>query len=421
MADPTSEFLQDYQALARQSWDAWSRQMQASAAPPSAPWQNAGTTAASDTFERTLEGLKSYLGWMQGTTATATTPGVDWQQQVQQWFGGSGQPFTQAFAGIEGAGAQGFGRLWQEWTQAMQRGGQSMGSAPSSPTPAFGMDREQHMQQQELAQAMLASMQASARYQTLLQRASTQAVQRLQDKLAEHSEPGRQVESLKGLYDLWVDASEESYAEIALTEEFRTVYGEMVNTQMTVRQLQKKYTEAMCQQLGIPTRSEVASLGERLQAVRRELRADKSAGTVTDRIEALRGELAALARRVDARTTPKLAKQPLTAAARSAPGKDTPRKTAAGTSKPLASSRRVAPAASPPTKRVKAKASPRKPTAKAPAGKPAASKSAASKSAAGKPAASKSAASKSAASRKAATLPKARAASTSRTSSRKRK
>ena len=396
MADPTSEFLQDYQALARQSWDAWSRQMQASAAPRNAPWQNAGTTAASDTFERTLEGLKSYLGWMQGTTATATTPGVDWQKQVQQWFGGSGQPFTQAFAGIEGAGAQGFGRLWQDWTQAMQRGGQSMGSAPSSPTPAFGMDREQHMQQQELAQAMLASVQASARYQTLLQRASTQAVQRLQDKLAEHSEPGRQVDSLKGLYDLWIDASEESYAEIALTEEFRTVYGEMVNTQMNVRQLQQKYTQAMCQQLGIPTRSEVASLGERLQAVRRELRADKSAGALADRIEVLRGELAALARRVDARAAPKVAKKPLTATARSTPGKGTPRKTAAGTAKPVASTRKTAPAALPPTRRVKAKASARKPTAKSPASKPAAS-------------------------RKPATLPKARAASTSRTSSRKRK
>ncbi len=275
MADPTSDFLQDYQALARQSWDTWTRQLQSSAAPVNAFQQGASgaATSANDTLERTLDGLKGYLDWMQGTTATAATPGANWQQQMQQWFGGTSQPFAQAFAGIDSAGAQGFARQWQEWLQTMQHAGVGVGTAPSTPTPAFGMDREQQMQQQALGQAMLASAQATARYQTLIQRAAAQGMQRLQDKLAQHAEPGRQIESLKGLYDLWVDASEEAYAEIALTEEFRTAYGEMVNTQMHVRQLQQKYTEAMCLQLGMPTRSEVSSLGERLQAVRREVRA----------------------------------------------------------------------------------------------------------------------------------------------------
>lgn len=392
MADPTSEFLQDYQSLARQSWDAWTRQMQQSAAPSTARWQNGGTTAASDTFERTLDGLKSYLGWMQGTTATGATPGADWQQQLQQWFGGTGQPFAQAFAGIDGAGAQGFGRLWQEWMQAMQRGGPGTGSVPSSPTPAFGLDREQQMQQQALAQAMLASVQATARYQAMLQRASAQGLQRLQDKLAEHSEPGRQIESLKGLYDLWVDASEEAYAEIALTEEFRTAYGEMVNTQMHVRQLQQKHTEALCQQLGIPTRSEVASLGKRLQAVRRELRAGNNAEvTATDQIDVLRRELTAMERRLGAKQSAKSTRTPASARAR-----NVPRKSAAPKRKPAASARKVSTAAAVPSASAgtSVRANPKMNARKA-AAKPV--------------------------SRKSTSRPKARAASTSRISTRKRK
>jgi hypothetical protein len=143
-------------------------------------------------------------------------------------------------------------------------------------------------------------MQASARYQELIQRANTQGMQRLQDKLAQHAEPGRQIDSLKGLYDLWVDASEEAYAGIALSDEFREVYGEMVNTQMRVRQLQQQQTEQLCQQLGVPTRSEVSSLGERLQALRREFRASRAGASNdhADEIMALRRELAALKRQL---------------------------------------------------------------------------------------------------------------------------
>ncbi len=344
MADPTSDFLRDYQALTRQSWDAWTRQLQQSTAPADVFQRGAATTAsANDTLERTLDGLKGYLDWMQGTTATATAPGADWQQQLQQWFGGASQPFAQAFAGIDSTGAQGFARQWQTWMQAAQRGGIGVGSAAANPTPTFGMDREQQMQQQALAQAMLASAQATARYQTLIQRASAQGMQRLQDKLAQHAEPGRQIESLKGLYDLWVDASEEAYAEIALTDEFRTAYGEMVNTQMRVRQLQQKYTEALCQQLGIPTRSEVSSLGERLQAVRRELLAGRnSQGAQGGEVDALRRELAALKRQFGAQATPKPVKKVSAASlARSA------RKSAAPVRKSVATTRKVAVAPNP--------------------------------------------------------------------------
>ncbi len=320
MADPMSDFLKpdfmktdfmrNYQALGQQSWDAWTRQLQPQAAanpfftPPAAP------ASGSDTLERTLAGLKGYFDWMQGAAAggAAAQPG-DWRQQVQQLFGGASEPFAQAFGGIDSTAAQGFAQQWQAWMQAAQHSG--FGDLPNAhgPTPAFGMNREQQMQQQATAEAMLASLQASARYQALIQRANAQGMERLQNKLSQHAEPGRQIESLKALYDLWVDAAEEAYAEIALSDEFREVYGEMVNTQMRARQMQQQQTEQMCQQLGVPTRSEVSSLGERLQALRREFRASQSpspAGPI-DEVVTLRRELAALKRQMASHPAPQVA------------------------------------------------------------------------------------------------------------------
>ncbi|MEO6927322.1 MAG: poly(R)-hydroxyalkanoic acid synthase subunit PhaE [Rhodanobacter sp.] len=304
MVDPASDFMRDYQALAQQSWDGWARQFQQAPAtnpfaPPSAP------AAGNETLERTLAGLKGYFDWMQAAVAGggAIPPGGDWQQQLQQMFGGTAQPFAQAFGSIDSASAESFTRQWQSWWQAAQQSG--FGGQPSmhGATPTFGLNREQQMQQQTLAAALLASLQASARYQQLIQQASTKGMQLLQNKLAEHAEPGRQIDSMKGLYDLWVDASEEAYADIALSDEFRNAYGEMVNTQMRVRQLQQEQTERFCRELGVPTRSEVSSLGERLQALRREVRAGGVGGFSgkadhAGNVGALEREVAALKRQL---------------------------------------------------------------------------------------------------------------------------
>jgi len=327
MADPANDFIKDYQALAQQSWDAWTRQFQPPPAanpfaPPPAP------AAGNDALERTLAGLKGYFDWMQAAASGgAAQPATDWRQQLQQMFGGASQPFTQAFGGIDSAGAEGFARQWQSWLQAARHSGFADLPGTQGPTPAFGLNREQQMQQQALATALMASMQATTQYQELIQRANMQGMQRLQGKLAE---PGRQVDSLKVLYDLWVDASEEAYAEIALSDEFRDVYGEMVDTQMRVRQLQQQQTEQLCQQLGVPTRSEVSSLGERLQALRREFRASRGSGGADhgDEIMALRREVAALKRQLGG-----------AAAATSAPKKAVARKAPKVVRKPVAASK----------------------------------------------------------------------------------
>ena len=336
MSDPANDFIRDYQMLAQQSWDAWARQLQQPpAAHPFAP-PPAQVSAGNEALERTLDGLKGYFEWMQGAAASgAGAQTSDWRQQLQQLFGGASQPLAQAFSGIDSAGAQGFTQQWQAWMQAAQQSGAFAGLAGShGATPAFGLNREQQMLQQEMLAAVTESLQASARYQALLQRANAQGMERLQDKLAEHAEPGRQIDSLKALYDLWVDAAEEAYAQIALTEEFREVYGEMVNTQMRVRQLQQQQTEQLCQQLGVPTRSEVSSLGERLQALRRELRAGRAATAKdhTDDIADLQRELAALRQRLaavkPAATGPAPA-QPLRSAVKKSVAKPKPRPTAA--------------------------------------------------------------------------------------------
>lgn len=294
MSGQAGDFIKDWQVLAQQSWDAWLRQLQP---PPAA----APPPAGSEVLERTLAGLKGCFDWMQGVAAAgASQPGADWQTLLRAWAGSGNQPFTQAFNGIDNAAAQGFVQQWQAWLQSMQAGGFSVpGAMNGGPVPGFGLHREQLMQQQELAAAVQAALEANARYQELIQRANAQGLERLQARLAQRDAASPPIESLKALYDLWVDAAEEAYAEIALSDEFRAAYGEMVNTQMRVRQLQQRQTGQLYRELGLPTREEVSSLGERLQQLRRDLR-KQGAGDAGAEVLALRREVAALKRELAA-------------------------------------------------------------------------------------------------------------------------
>jgi hypothetical protein len=301
MSGQAGDFIKDWQVLAQQSWDAWLRQLQPqpAAAPP---------PAGSEALERTLAGLKGCFDWMQGVAAAgASQPGADWQTLLKAWAGSGNQPFTQAFNGIDNAAAQGFVQQWQAWLQSVQAGGFAMPGAANGPVPAFGLHREQLMQQQELVAAIQAALEANASYQELIQRANAQGLERLQARLAQRDAASPPIESLKALYDLWVDAAEEAYAEIALSDEFRAAYGAMVNAQMRVRQLQQRQTGQLCRELGLPTREEVSSLGQRLQQLRREVR-KQGAGAADAEILALRREVAALKRELAALSVPPASK-----------------------------------------------------------------------------------------------------------------
>lgn len=304
MADQASDFLKDYQAMAQQSWDAWTRYLQqqtASSTPFGAsapPFGSAGT--GDDFMARSMAALKGYGDWLQGAVSSGLGQGpTDWQQSLQQLFSTlGGQPFAHAFASIDSEAAKSFAQLWQGW---MQSNPPSFGFGGAKfdveHMAAFGYTRERQRLQQALATAMQDYAEWAGKYQSLIQRANTEGFERLQAKLADFTDSSKQIESLKALYDLWVDAAEEAYAQIALSEEFRHAYGEMVNAQGRVRQLQQQQLDALCRDMGLPTRSEVNALGKRMHELRREVR-EGHAPQGRDDVAALRAEVAALKRQL---------------------------------------------------------------------------------------------------------------------------
>ena len=155
-----------------------------------------------------------------------------------------------ARAGRSRASTSGSRTPRRSWMHGSAKAGSWLGM------PAFGFAREHQERWQKLAQAQLDYQQQNSAYNALMLKASQRAYEVFEEKLAERSEPGRQLTSARALFDLWIDAAEEAYAEIALSPEFREVYGALVDAQMRVRGGVQREVEQMTGALGMPTRSE---------------------------------------------------------------------------------------------------------------------------------------------------------------------
>ncbi|MGH8184679.1 MAG: class III poly(R)-hydroxyalkanoic acid synthase subunit PhaE [Rhodanobacteraceae bacterium] len=295
--DPTrsTRAQADWQALAQQYWSAWNdatrKAFGVAAEEPAGdktPWHEGleqwsrmfdarkAQVGQSEVVERLLAGARSYFALLQSLAEKGTDGNADpqaWSDAVRQSFNFPGadaalidNPLARSLRELVGHGAKGFEQMMETLQPEMTE------MRALLDMPAFGYAREHQEHYQRLGKAWLDCRHETNRYNALIARASRRAFEVFEDKLAERGEPGRQIDSVRGLYDLWVDAAEDAYAEVALSDEFREVYGALVNAQMRVRQNVQREVERVAIDLGMPTRTEIDSMGKRLHDLHRDAR-----------------------------------------------------------------------------------------------------------------------------------------------------
>jgi class III poly(R)-hydroxyalkanoic acid synthase PhaE subunit len=350
MSDPKSgpDWSKDWQALQRQYWNAWTDLTRSQGAPQAEaamPWHEglelwsrmfAGAGKQSEAAERLMSSAKNYLGLMQSMMAFAagkeagsagTMPWLDAMRGAHAVPGFDASvldnPVARALRDISGQGVKSFEQLASgaaPFLQQFRNEGLSWLQAP-----AFGYAREHQEHYQKMALAFAEFQQAVQQYNALILKSSQRSFEILENKLAERGEPGRQIDSMRALYDLWVDAAEEAYAEIALSDEFRKVYGDVVNAQMRVRSQLQQEVERIGVDLGMPTRTELNSVHQRLHDLRRELRNGRGDQGRDAEIAAMRAEIDELRRLLENSTPTPGAAAAVRAAKPARPSKSTAR------------------------------------------------------------------------------------------------
>lgn len=298
----------DLERLARRYWDAWRDALQRTmpgndwnpmgAAPSSAgamPWGDPtqwfkGAAPPPDAGTDALRQLQSMAGpWLEqmqrvaagfvGREASPEAITAAWREAM------GGNPVGTMFGGLQGPGIEG----WDTWLQRLKPwldaagASQAMGGGRDAfSLPTFGLTREHQERWQHLGRALADHQRSQQDYQTLLMQASTSAFGIFERKLAAR-DPATPIETPRALFDLWIDAAEEAYADVALSPAFRKAYADMVAGQMRLRQAVQREVEQACRVLDLPTRTELDGAHRKIADLERALR------RMRDRLDAIEG------------------------------------------------------------------------------------------------------------------------------------
>ena len=281
----------DFEAMARQYWSAWGEAMRqggmgTTAQPqPAQQWQQAvdwwsqllpdGRSQANDAVGRFNQQASQWFGQMQQVAAQFAGQDSNVAEVSQAWrramgANGDGNPFTDLFKAMRGPGAHGLDE-WLDQVKPYLEGFQQQ-SQRWQQLPAFGQYREHQERWQALQLAQQDYQQQTEAFNALMLKCAQRAFEVFEDKLIAHEEPGRQITSARALFDLWIDSAEQAYAAIALSAEFRKVYGALTNAQMRLRAAIQLEVEHMTGLFGMPTRTEVDSAHRKVAELERALR-----------------------------------------------------------------------------------------------------------------------------------------------------
>ncbi len=273
-------FSGEFESLARQYWNTWNELLGGRGSGALDGWGLSG-------------GLPPGLGRMD--------PGAyDWYQRMQRLaadFSGGGRAADIASAWRDMLGGQAHaaepfagmlrsmhgGLAGGDWLEQMRpvldmllRPLRQQG-ADWLQRPAFGPAREHQERLQALALAWQQWEERNDAFNAILAQAGQGAFARFERLLEQHDVPGKRLESARALFDLWIDAAEEAWAEIAMSTEYRHAYAEMTNALMRLRLGLQREVEQFGAMLGLPGRSELDALHRKVADLERSLHAARRA------------------------------------------------------------------------------------------------------------------------------------------------
>lgn len=299
---------EEWMRTQRKYWEAWSEMsskamgLERPAKPPLESamehwWQGISASAGDqnrDFMEKMMDQGKSFFHMAESYYRNAAESS-DWLEaanrtisELQRGFSGS---MEDLFSGAESAAEDALHRTTAFWELPLDNWQRMVSSLSLLPgellrnmphnegierflnAPGLGYLREDEGQYKELLQLAARYQRALAEYMAFFSNLGLLSANRLRDKVQSLLDEGKQVESARSLYDLWVGASEEVYAEQVMTPEYARLHGGLVNALMAVKQKLGQLVDESLGAVNMPTRRELRTLQDRLQATRREFKA----------------------------------------------------------------------------------------------------------------------------------------------------
>jgi hypothetical protein len=175
--------------------------------------------------------------------------------------------------------------LIQIWRNGLNAAGAARGAADSNfaelftRLPGLGITREQTQAWRDLVAAQAECHALEQKLSQLLIQVQIEALDSIEEQLDQEAGVRDGVKSFRDLYNLWVDRAERIYSQLAHSDEFCKLQGDLGNATFRLRARQQQIAEFLLKQFDLPTRSELNSVHLQLKQMREKVAALESART----------------------------------------------------------------------------------------------------------------------------------------------
>lgn len=156
------------------------------------------------------------------------------------------------------------GQLWRTFERAFSSG-------PFRMPPPLGWAREHDQAYRDLAAAHAQYRKLEAALQARLAAMQTDALSLLERKVRERADAQQPLATMRELYDLWVECSEQVYAQLAHSEAHCELQANLANAAVELRACQQDILERTLKQFDLPTRSELNTVHRQIRELRERL------------------------------------------------------------------------------------------------------------------------------------------------------
>lgn len=137
--------------------------------------------------------------------------------------------------------------------------------------PTIGYTREWQEELQRWGLLWLDHFQALQAYVLALSGTTAKAIDLFADGVYEKAKKGETFESLRALYNLWIDCSEQAYNDLSTSDEFTQAQSRLTNSVFAVKRQEQKMVEELLSAFNMPTRRELDTSHRRVHQLQRRV------------------------------------------------------------------------------------------------------------------------------------------------------
>lgn len=137
--------------------------------------------------------------------------------------------------------------------------------------PGLGYSREAQ-DKSKYAIKLLANYQENYQeYQSVMLRLNQEGLDLMRERIISMSKDGESIDSMRQIYDLWIESNEKVYGDYVYTKEYAELNGRLVNSMMAFKKQSHEITEDMLSELHMPTIKSMDELERRHYELRKQV------------------------------------------------------------------------------------------------------------------------------------------------------